>query len=66
MAILQKNDRIAAPQAVGKTCADCGGDLYCGSGPRDGWQLEDGREVCHACCVVDLQSIAARLTGRIQ
>lgn len=35
------------------TCADCGTEIGHDAGPRDGWQLEDGRTVCHACCVED-------------
>lgn len=37
-------------------CADCGGPIGEDHGPRDGWQLEDGRTVCHACCVRDTRS----------
>lgn len=35
------------------SCADCGGEVGNDKGPPDGWQLEDGRTVCHACCVKD-------------
>lgn len=38
-------------------CADCNGPIGQDNGPPDGWQLEDGRTVCHACCSVD--------TGRV-
>jgi hypothetical protein len=31
-----------------------------GSGPSDGWQLEDGRTVCQACCVADVKKIVNR------
>jgi formylmethanofuran dehydrogenase subunit E len=41
-------------------CADCGDVL----GAVDGWQLEDGRTVCHGCCVVDLQRAVANLIRR--
>jgi hypothetical protein len=34
-------------------CADCGGPIGRDAGPHDGWQLEDGRTVCHSCCVKD-------------
>lgn len=34
-------------------CADCAGPIGKDNGPPDGWQLEDGRTVCHACCVFD-------------
>jgi hypothetical protein len=34
-------------------CADCNGPIGQDSGPPGGWQLEDGRTVCHACCVAD-------------
>jgi hypothetical protein len=37
-------------------CADCGRSV--GSrGPVDGWQLEDGRTVCHLCCVEDTRRL---------
>ncbi len=39
------------------TCADCGGPIGQDKGPPDGWQLEDGRTVCHACCVADLNTV---------
>jgi hypothetical protein len=32
-------------------CADCGKPVGQDAGPKDGWQLEDGRTVCQACCV---------------
>ena len=36
-------------------CADCGAVIGKDLGPPDGWQLEDGRTVCTACCAADLQ-----------
>jgi len=42
-------------------CADCGGPIGQDSGPRDGWQLEDGRTVCQACNVADLRRISWRI-----
>ena len=41
-------DRSAAAR-----CADCGGPIGHDAGPKDGWQLEDGRTVCHQCCAAD-------------
>ena len=41
-------------------CADCGGPIGQDRGPPDGWQLEDGRTVCQACCVRDLKRLAWR------
>lgn len=41
-------------------CADCGKRIGEDDGPPDGWQLEDGRTVCQACCVADLKEIACR------
>lgn len=35
-------------------CADCGCRIGQDEGPPDGWQLEDGRTVCHACAGKDL------------
>jgi len=40
-----------------RRCADCGGELGNDSGPKDGWQLDDGRTVCHACCVADTKNL---------
>jgi hypothetical protein len=40
-------------------CADCGGVVGVGRGPADGWQLEDGRVVCHRCCVADTKRVVA-------
>ena len=34
-------------------CADCAGPIGQDAGPKDGWQLEDGRTVCHQCCAAD-------------
>lgn len=39
-------------------CDECGGPIYCGKGPPDGWQIDDGRNLCHACCVHDLTRVA--------
>lgn len=38
-------------------CADCKREIGNVKGPRDGWQLEDGRIVCHACCVKDTRAV---------
>jgi hypothetical protein len=40
---------------VSQRCADCGGLIGQDSGPPDGWQLEDSRTVCHACCCADFR-----------
>ena len=37
-------------------CADCGAPAGGPPGPRDGWQLDDGRIVCHDCCVTDFRA----------
>ena len=34
-------------------CADCGAPIGHDKRPKDGWQLEDDRTVCNACCVAD-------------
>ena len=41
-------------------CADCGGPVG-ETGPPDGWQLEDGRTVCHTCCRKDFGAFARLL-----
>ena len=43
-----------------KTCVDCNCDIGHDNGPKDGWQLEDGRAVCHSCCVKDLKDLIAK------
>lgn len=40
-------------------CADCGGPIGQDKGPPDGWQLEDGRTVCHACNIADFKKHVA-------
>lgn len=40
---------------ITQRCADCGGSFGQDNGPPDGWQLEDGRTVCHACCRIDFR-----------
>ena len=50
------NDKTAENKQVHSNdllCADCGTLIGKDRGPKDGWQLEDGRTVCHQCCVVD-------------
>lgn len=41
-------------------CADCGNTL---DDTAARWELEDGRTVCHACCVEDTRRFAELLTG---
>ena len=40
-------------KATAARCADCAGPIGQDAGPKDGWQLEDGRTVCHQCCAAD-------------
>lgn len=47
-------------------CADCGGPIGQDAGPPDGWQLEDGRTVCHACCVKDTLRVAERIVAALK
>jgi Predicted 3'-5' exonuclease related to the exonuclease domain of PolB len=53
-------ERINLQQELPIACADCGGPIGQDAGPSDGWQLEDGRTVCHPCCLSDTRSIANR------
>ncbi len=39
-------------------CDDCGVPIGQDNGPPDGWQLEDGRTVCHKCCCHDTRKVA--------
>ena len=45
-------------------CADCAGPIGHDAGPKDGWQLEDGRTVCQRCCGQDLIRFADRLKAQ--
>jgi hypothetical protein len=47
-------------------CADCGGPIGQDEGPKDGWQLEDGRTVCQACCVKDTKAFAEAIVSGVQ
>jgi len=46
-------------------CADCGKPIG-ETGPPDGWQLEDGRTVCQACCAADLCKLGEALKLELQ
>lgn len=37
-------------------CANCGGPAAGPPGPPTGWQLEDGRIVCHECFTTDFRA----------
>lgn len=45
-------------------CADCSEPIGEDDGPKDGWQLEDGRTVCQRCCSQDLIRFADRLKAQ--
>ena len=49
---------------VMRPCADCGGVVGQDHGPPDGWQLEDGRTVCHTCCVKDTKECLDPASGK--
>lgn len=49
---------------MGLKCAKCGGLIGQDKGPPDGWQLDDGRTVCHACCIADTKRVV-ELTKQI-
>ena len=51
-------------KATAARCADCGGPIGQDAGPKDGWQLEDGRTVCQRCCSQDLIRFADRLKAQ--
>jgi len=57
---------LAAPvhAVVLPRCADCAGPIGVHEGPADGWQLEDGRTVCHACCVKDTKECLDPSSGK--
>ena len=59
VAIETLRDRFAAAR-----CADCEGPIGHDAGPKDGWQLEDGRTVCQRCCSQDLIRFADRLKAQ--
>ena len=43
------------PVAPATGCADCGCEIRHGGSPRDMWEMEDGRTVCHKCAVAELR-----------
>jgi len=51
-------------RATAARCADCAGPIGQDAGPKDGWQLEDGRTVCQKCCGQDLIRFADRLKAQ--
>ena len=51
-------------KATAVACADCAGPIGLDAGPKDGWQLEDGRTVCQKCCGQDLIRFAERLKAQ--
>lgn len=58
--ILMSEHAIAPPllhRSIDGGCADCGGPIGQDKGPPDGWQLEDGRTVCHSCCCADFRQL---------
>ena len=59
----ERNDESKLSQLL---CADCGEKIGQDKGPDDGWQLQDGRTVCHACCVADFGIFVDKVidTGR--
>lgn len=44
-----------------RRCAECHGPIGKDDGPEDGWQMEDGRTLCHSCCVADTQQVVNSL-----
>lgn len=50
-------------ERVVEWCADCGGQIGQDNGPSDGWQLEDGRTVCHACCGADTKRVCDEIVA---
>ena len=40
-----------------RLCDRCDGYVGLGSGPSDGWELENGEVICHECCVSDTKDI---------
>jgi formylmethanofuran dehydrogenase subunit E len=47
------------PPILSVRCADCGGAVG-ERGPKDGWQLGDGRTVCQSCCSKHIRQLAER------
>lgn len=44
-------------------CTDCGGQIGLDAGPSDGWEMDDGRIICHSCCVADLHNFCEALSA---
>lgn len=49
-------------------CADCGAPANGPPGPPTGWELEDGRVVCHECFTADFRATvrAAQLSRTLR
>lgn len=68
----EPEEQTAASAEVGLSsssdllCADCGCEIGRDEGPPDGWQLEDGRTVCHRCCVVDFGKVVDKKIGEFR
>jgi hypothetical protein len=63
-ALMHQFDKLTSNAPVERDvewCADCGNRIGQDNGPPDGWQLEDGRTVCHACCCADTKRVCAEM-----
>lgn len=45
-------------EPINLRCTDCNGLIGIDFGPIDGWQMEDGRTICHKCCSKDLSQLS--------
>lgn len=50
---------------INNLCDDCGVRIGQDNGPSDGWQLEDGRTLCHKCCGRDTKKICKQISDYI-
>lgn len=62
---LRRGFLVTLNSVVVRRCADCGCRIGQDKGPPDGWQLEDGRTVCHACCAADMKLIVGRMNAEL-
>lgn len=42
-------------------CVNCGAIIGQDKGPPTGWRLEDGRRVCHACCIQNFKYFVRKM-----
>lgn len=55
----QEKPTVSSPTSTALLCDDCGFEIGDDS-PVDGWEMEDGRVICHSCCCSDFSVLVDR------